>query len=215
MHNIICPSILSANFADLKSDILPCRSASMLHIDVMDGRFVPNITIGQVVVESIKKITPLPLDVHLMIKRPEKYVESFVKAGADFLTFHLEACIHADRLIDFIKSLGVKAGVSIVPSTHESVLEYIIEKLDLILVMTVNPGFGGQKFLYSQIKKIEKISTMIRASGKDVILQVDGGIDEKTLPLAKKAGANAFVSGNYIFKERSEIEKKIEILKNL
>ena len=215
MIPIICPSLLSANFANLEADIKLCEQsgADMLHLDVMDGHFVPNITIGPVVIEAIRKVTKLPLDVHLMIENPEKYVESFAKAGADYLTVHSESTVHLERLVKQIRNLGVKVGVSLVPSTHENALEYILEELDLVLLMTVNPGFGGQSFIPSQLKKIENVSKMIKKTGKKIILQVDGGIDETTAPLAKKAGANAFVAGNFLFKERSKLKERIALLK--
>jgi ribulose-phosphate 3-epimerase len=215
--NYICPSLLSANFANLEADINLCQDsgADMLHVDVMDGHFVPNITIGPIVVQAIKKVSKIPLDCHLMISSPEKYIENFAKAGADFITIHAESTVHLERAIKLIKSFDVKVGVSIVPSTHENVLEYVLKELDLILLMTVNPGFGGQAFLHSQLPKIEKVRKMIEASGKNIILQVDGGIDNITAPLAKKAGANAFVSGNYLFQNRNELGAKINLLKAL
>jgi ribulose-phosphate 3-epimerase len=214
---LVCPSLLSANFADLKSEIKMCEEAGvdMLHLDVMDGHFVPNITIGSVVVESLKKATKIPLDCHLMIENPEKYIESFAKAGANIITIHAEAVIHLERAIKQIKSFGVKAGLSLVPTTHESVLEYILSELDLILIMTVNPGFGGQSFLHSQLPKIEKVRKMIEKSGKEIILQVDGGIDENTSKLTFNAGANAFVAGNFLFKNRDNFKTNVNILKEI
>lgn len=213
MKQYICPSLLSANFANLEADIENCSNADMLHVDIMDGHFVPNITIGPVVVESVRRITTLPLDVHLMISEPEKYAENFVRAGADYITIHAESALHLDRVLSFVKSLGVKVGISLVPSTHENILKYILEYLDLILVMTVNPGFGGQKFLLSQVPKVIAISKMIKTSGKEIILQVDGGIDDQTIKICREAGANAFVSGSYIFKEKKKISEKIELLR--
>lgn len=216
MSYLVCPSLLSANFTNLEKDIKICEAsgADMLHLDIMDGHFVPNITFGAVVVENIRKITSLPLDTHLMIENPEKYIESFAKAGADIITLHAEACVHLERAVKLIKSFGIKAGVSIVPSTHENALEYIVEEVDLILIMTVNPGFGGQTFLSHQVKKIEQVSKMILQTGKNIILQVDGGIDEKTSVLCKKAGANAFVAGSYLFKDRTTFAEKIRLLKS-
>lgn len=216
--NYIFPSLLSANFANLQSDIELCEKAKvdMLHIDVMDGHFVPNITIGEPVVRSIKKATSLKLDCHLMINNPEAYVESFAKAGADIITIHAESSVHLHRLIHQIKSYGCKVGVSLVPTTHESILNYIIQDLDLILVMTVNPGFGGQSFIPSQLTKIKNIKKMIDASNKsDIILQVDGGINEETAKIAKEAGANGFVAGNFLFQERKDFINKVNLLKSV
>ena len=215
--NFVSPSLLSCDFANLEQEVKLCEAsgATFLHLDVMDGLFVTNITIGPVVIDAVKKISSIPLDVHLMIQSPEKYIESFVKAGADILTIHTEATIHLERTIKLIKSFGVKAGVSLVPSTHESCLEYILEELDLVLVMTVNPGFGGQKFIHSQVKKIENISKMIAKVKKDIILEVDGGIDDVTARIAKNAGANCFVAGNYLFTEKQNMKQKITLLKNL
>ncbi len=197
----IAPSILSADFSRLGQEILAIENAAAdyVHIDVMDGSFVPNITIGNEVVKSLRKVSSLPFDVHLMINNPDNHVEAFAKAGANIITIHAEASIHLDRSLALIKSLGVKAGVSIVPSTSEDVLDYILEKLDLILVMSVNPGFGGQKFLYSQLKKIENIRKKIDKLGKNIELEVDGGINQETAKLAVEAGANVLVSGSYIF----------------
>jgi ribulose-phosphate 3-epimerase len=213
---LVCPSLLSANFADLKSEIKMCEEAKvdMLHLDIMDGHFVPNLTIGPIVVQSLKKATTIPLDCHLMIENPEKYIEAFAKAGADIITIHTEAVIHLERAIQQIKNFGLKAGVSLVPTTHESTLEYILSELDLVLIMTVNPGFGGQNFIHSQLSKIEKVRKMIGKTNKDIILQVDGGIDAQTHTLTSKAGANAFVAGNFLFKDRDNFQKNVQILKN-
>jgi ribulose-phosphate 3-epimerase len=215
--NYVFPSLLSANFANLEQDVRLCKEAesSMLHIDVMDGTFVPNITIGQAVVSSLRGVTTLGLDCHLMIQKPENHIESFAKAGANIITVHAEAVVHLERLIKQIKSLNCKAGVSIIPTTHESVLEYILHELDLVLIMTVNPGFGGQKFISSQLQKIKKVREMINKTGKDIILQVDGGINEETGKLCKKAGANGFVAGNFLFQERSKLIERVNFLKKL
>jgi ribulose-phosphate 3-epimerase len=197
----ISPSILSANFAKLGEEIIAIEKAGAdyIHIDVMDGSFVPNITIGNEVVKNLRKISALPFDVHLMIQNPDKHVKAFADAGSDIITIHAEASTHLDRSVELIKSFGKKVGVSIVPSTHEDVLDYVLEKLDLILVMTVNPGFGGQKFLSSQLKKIENIRRKIEKSGREIELEVDGGINPETAKLVIAAGADVLVSGSYIF----------------
>lgn len=196
---IISPSILSADFANLERDIKRVEEAGAdwLHVDVMDGHFVPNITIGVPVVKSIKQVTKLPLDVHLMIENPEKYVEAFANAGADILTFHYEAVEDVKAVIDLIKSFKVKAGMSIKPKTPaEDVLPYL-KDLDLLLVMTVEPGFGGQKFMPDCA---EKIATIKEFAPKDLIIQVDGGINAETAKICTEYGANSLVAGNYIYK---------------
>ena len=197
----IAPSILSADFAKLGEEIINIEKAGAdyIHIDVMDGSFVPNITIGNEVVKSLRQKTQLPFDVHLMINNPDNHIKAFAEAGADIITIHAEASIHLDRSLALIKSFNKKVGVSLVPSTHENSLDYILEKLDLILVMTVNPGFGGQKFLTSQLKKIENIRNKIEKSGKKIELEVDGGINDHTAKIAVEAGADVLVSGSYIF----------------
>jgi len=197
----IAPSILSADFSNLGEEIqnIEKAGADYIHIDVMDGSFVPNITIGNEVVKALRNKTQLPFDVHLMINNPDNHVKAFAEAGADIITIHAEASIHLDRSLALIKSFDKKVGVSLVPSTHEDALDYILEKLDLILVMTVNPGFGGQKFLSSQLKKIENIRNKIEKSGKKIELEVDGGINDQTARIAIEAGADVLVSGSYIF----------------
>jgi len=197
----IAPSILSADFSNLGEEIqnIEKAGADYIHIDVMDGSFVPNITIGNEVVKALRNKTQLPFDVHLMINNPDNHVKAFAEAGADIITIHAEASIHLDRSLALIKSFDKKAGVSLVPSTHEDALDYILEKLDLILVMTVNPGFGGQKFLSSQLKKIENIRKKIEKSGRKIELEVDGGINDQTARIAIEAGADVLVSGSYIF----------------
>lgn len=214
MNNvIISPSILSADFVNLERDIRRAEAAGAdwLHIDVMDGHFVPNITIGVPVTASIKKIAAIPLDVHLMIENPKKYVEPFVKAGADILTFHYEA-VESDEdvieLISYIQSFGVKAGMSIKPKTQANVCFKFLDKLDMLLVMTVEPGFGGQKFMEDCAEKVKQI----REQNSDIIIQVDGGINSDTGKLCKSYGANSLVAGNYIYKS-DDIEKAISSLK--
>lgn len=204
----ISPSILSADFSKLGEEIqnIEKAGADYIHIDVMDGSFVPNITIGNEVVKNLRKNTALPFDVHLMINNPDNHIKAFADAGSDIITIHAEASIHLDRSVDLIKSFGKKAGVSIVPSTHEDVLDYVLEKLDLILVMSVNPGFGGQKFLSSQLRKIENLRKKIEKTGKKIELEVDGGINAETYKLATSAGADVLVSGSYIFGSKSYSE---------
>lgn len=201
----IAPSILSADFSKLGEEILSLEKAlaDYIHIDVMDGAFVPNITIGNEVVKSLRKVTNLPFDVHLMINNPDNHIKSFAEAGSDIITIHAESSIHLDRSLDLIKSYDKLVGVSLVPSTPENILDYIIEKVDLILVMTVNPGFGGQKFLSSQLKKIENIRKKIDKIGKKIELEVDGGINNITAPQVINAGADVLVSGSYIFSSES------------
>ena len=209
----ISPSILSADFAKLGEGVaaITKAGADYIHIDVMDGAFVPNITIGSDVVKALRPTSHLPFDVHLMINNPDNHVKAFADAGADIITIHAEASIHLDRSVSLIKSLGKKAGVSLVPSTHEDALDYVLEKLDLILVMTVNPGFGGQKFLDSQLRKIENIRKKIDKSGKNIDLQVDGGINPETAKLAIQAGADVLVAGSYIFGSASYQEAILKL----
>ena len=198
---LIAPSILSADFSRLGEEIKAIEGvgADWIHVDVMDGHFVPNITIGPVVVEAVKRATELPLDVHLMIENPDQYLEDFVRAGSDTLTVQAEACVHLHRTIQAIKALGVKAGVALNPSTPISTIEWILEEVDMVLIMSVNPGFGGQKFITQALQKIKELKSMIRAKNLDVLIEVDGGINLKTIESVAKAGADVFVAGSAIF----------------
>ncbi len=202
----IAPSILSADFADLGKEVraITAAGADYVHIDVMDGHFVPNLTIGPGVVKALRPHTDLPFDVHLMISPVDGFLEGFAEAGADILTVHPEAGPHLHRTIQNIKSLGKKAGVALNPASPISMIEQVIDDIDLILVMTVNPGFGGQKFIESQLSKIEALRKMIDASGRiigrDIDLEVDGGVDPGTAPRVIAAGANVLVAGTATFK---------------
>lgn len=201
---IVAPSILSADFSNLESEIKKIENAGAdwVHVDVMDGSFVQNITIGAPVVSSIRKVTKMPFDVHLMIINPEKHIADFAKAGADFITVHYEACINnLDEVIDLIKSFGIKAGVSIKPNTPAEVLFDVLHKLDLILIMTVEPGFGGQSFIEECLLKIVRTKELLEKLGlEDVYIEVDGGINACTAKFAIDAGATVLVAGNYIYK---------------
>lgn len=207
----VSPSILSADFANLERDIkrIEDGGADWVHVDVMDGHFVPNITIGVPVVASIRKVTKLPLDVHLMIENPEKYVEPFVKAGTDILTFHYECGTDIKKTIDLIKSFGIKVGLSIKPKTTPDVVFPYLKDLDLLLVMTVEPGFGGQKFMQDCADKIPVIK---EKAPENLIIQVDGGINAETARICTFYGANSLVAGNYIYKS-ADIKSAIKSLR--
>jgi ribulose-phosphate 3-epimerase len=202
----IAPSILSADFANLGRDVarITEAGADYIHVDVMDGHFVPNITIGPDVVKAIRPYSTLPFDVHLMIDPVDCYIPAFASAGADIITVHAEAGVHLDRTIQLIKSTGKKAGISLVPSTPPDVLDYLLPDLDLVLVMTVNPGFGGQSFIASQLEKIAIIRKKIDAIGKNILLEVDGGINPVTAKRVIAAGADMLVAGNAVFKDGAE-----------
>ncbi len=201
----LAPSILSADFSNLLKDIKMVEEAGcdMLHIDVMDGHFVPNITMGPLIMESLKGKTKLPFDVHLMIENPDKYIPQFVKAGAHIISVHSEACIHLHRTIQFIKAHNVKASVALNPATPLNVLEYILKDLDMVLLMTVNPGFGGQSFIESGLPKIRALKKMIDDKGLNIDIQVDGGIKVDNVKKIIKAGANIIVAGSAIFNSKN------------
>lgn len=198
---LVAPSLLSADFSRLGEEVKAVEDAGadLLHLDVMDGVFVPNITFGPLVVSALRPLTSLPFDVHLMIVEPERYVKDFAEAGADFICVHAEASAHLHRTVWKIKELGKKAGVSLNPHTPLSVLEYLLEDLDFILIMTVNPGFGGQKFIKNCLPKIENLKHLIKEKGISVLIEADGGINEETAPLVIKSGADILVAGSAIF----------------
>lgn len=196
---LVAPSILSADFARLADEVAAVEraGADLLHVDVMDGRFVPNITIGPLVVKALRRVTKLQLDVHLMIVEPERYVEAFAEAGADTITIHVEACAHLHRTLAHIRSLGKRAGVTMNPSTPEDTVRYVLDVVDQVLVMSVNPGLGGQSFIQSQVAKIAAIKEMIGTAKIDI--EVDGGITKDTAPEVVAAGARILVAGNAVF----------------
>lgn len=198
----IAPSILSADFARLGEEIaaVTAAGADFIHVDVMDGRFVPNLTIGPLVVQAIRKATKLPFDVHLMISPVDPFIDDFVKAGADILTVHPEAGPHLHRTLQAIRAAGARPGVALNPGTPVSAIEPVLGDVDLILVMSVNPGFGGQAFIASQLKKIEAIRKLIDASGRAVMLEVDGGVNAETAPRCVAAGADVLVAGSAVFR---------------
>lgn len=197
----IAPSILSANFARLGDEVKEVEEAGadVIHVDVMDGHFVPNITMGPIVVEALRPITTLPLDVHLMIENPDQYIEAFAKAGADWISVHVEACPHLHRTIQLIRSFGVRPGVVLNPHTPIEMVQHVLGDVDFVLLMTVNPGFGGQKFIDCVVPKIEALSRLIQEKGYNVEIEVDGGITEETVVPCAKAGATIFVAGSAIY----------------
>jgi ribulose-phosphate 3-epimerase len=213
----IAPSILSADFAQLASEIkkIEISGADIVHLDVMDGHFVPNITIGPPVVAAIRKITRMPLDAHLMIEKPERFLDDFIKAGVDWLSVHIEADIHLNRTLNHLKNNGVKAGVAINPSTSLSLLEEILPIADYILIMTVNPGFGGQKFIPSMLKKIKQLRETIVSNGYRTRIEVDGGIGMDNLPDVLTAGAEIIVAGSAIFGSQKGASESVREMKQL
>lgn len=213
---ILSPSILSANFARLGEEIatVEAAGADWIHVDVMDGHFVPNITMGQFIVEACRRVTQLPLDVHLMIEKPEEHLESFAKAGASGLTVHVETCPHLHRTLQFIRSLGCRAGVVLNPGTAVGAIEPVLGMADLVLVMSVNPGFGGQSFIPESLARLADIRKKLDALGSSAWLEVDGGVSEETISQLKEAGATAFVAGTSVFKHPQGIEAGVKALRS-
>jgi ribulose-phosphate 3-epimerase len=210
----IAPSILSADFARLGEEITAVEKAGAdyIHIDVMDGHFVPNITIGPLIVEAVRPVTKLPLDVHLMIENPDQYIEAFAKAGADYITVHVEACKHLHRTIHYIKSFGIKAGVVLNPATPVDSIQHVLADIDMVLLMSVNPGFGGQKFIPEVLPKIRKVKEMADLKGKKIEIEIDGGVNSETAKLCIEAGANVLVAGSAIYNQE-DYEAAISLIR--
>ncbi|AKA69958.1 ribulose-phosphate 3-epimerase [Clostridium scatologenes] len=210
----LAPSILSADFSKLGEDIkkLEKYGADWVHIDVMDGMFVPNISFGIPVIKSIRNITSLTFDVHLMIEEPARFVEDFIKAGADMVTIHYEADRHIDRTVNYIKSLGAKVGIALNPATPVESIKYLIPNLDMVLIMTVNPGFGGQKYINYCSEKIKELKELSNKFNKNLLIEVDGGIGKDNIKIAVECGANVIVAGSAVFKD-GKIEENIKMLK--
>jgi len=214
---LIAPSILSADFGRLAEEVRLAEEAKvdMIHVDVMDGHFVPNITIGPLVVEAVRKATDLPLDVHLMITNPEKFISDFIKAGADYLTVHVEACVHLHRTVWQIKEQGIKAGVAVNPATSLNTVEEIIQDIDLLLIMSVNPGFGGQHFIPFSIDKIKRAKSMALTRGSNALIEVDGGVKLENAQEIAKSGAEILVMGSAFFSEKNYKEFMEKLRNNL
>jgi ribulose-phosphate 3-epimerase len=215
--HILAPSILSADFTRLGGELAACESAEAdwIHVDVMDGHFVPNITMGPFVVEACRRATKLPLDVHLMIENPDRHLEAFAEAGANNITVHVEACSHLQRTLQRIKSLGCKAGVALNPGTLSGAIAAVLHEADQVLVMCVNPGYSGQKFISSTVGKVKEIRGMLEELKSSAWLEVDGGIDAETLPQMKKAGATVFVAATAVFKHPEGAEAGIKSLQSV
>ena len=211
---IVEPSILSADFTRLGEAVKAAEDggASVIQIDVMDGRFVPNINFGPGVVSALRPLTNMKLDVHLMIVEPEKYIETFVKAGADRVIVHQEACTHLHRVLQSIRELGIESGVTLNPGTPEDTIEYVLELSDFVQVMGVNPGFGGQSFIYSQLDKIRSLKAMLSKKGLDVPIGVDGGVDTETAPQIAEAGATVLVAGSSVYNSKGTVSENIQAL---
>jgi ribulose-phosphate 3-epimerase len=213
---IIAPSILSADFTRLGEELTAVEQAGAdwIHIDVMDGQFVPNITYGPIIVEACKSASNLVIDVHLMIEKPDLIIPEFAKAGADYISVHQEACTHLHRSLQLIKSFNVKAGVALNPATPLSSIKWVADQLDFVVIMSVNPGFGGQKFIESSIDKIKALSQLLKEKNPDAIIQVDGGINKDTVKSVSKAGATSFVAGSAIFNTKNYKEAILNLRQN-
>ncbi len=213
---IVEPSILSADFARLGQGVKDAEEAgaSVVQIDVMDGRFVPNINFGPGVVSALRPLTKMKLDVHLMIVEPEKYIETFAKAGADRIIVHQEACVHLHRVLQSIRELGVESGVTLNPATSENTIEYVLDLADFVQVMGVNPGFGGQSFIESQLDKIRAIKTMLDNKGLDVPIGVDGGVGTDTAPLIVEAGATVLIAGSSVYNSKGTVSENMKAILN-
>jgi ribulose-phosphate 3-epimerase len=214
---IIAPSILSADFTRLSDELtlVEKAGADWIHIDVMDGQFVPNITYGPIIVEACKRACNLVMDVHLMIETPDLIIPEFARAGADYISVHQEACSHLHRSLQLIKSFGVKAGVALNPATPLSSIEWVIDQLDFVLIMSVNPGFGGQKFIESSVLKIKALSKLLKEKNSNAIIQVDGGINNTTIKQVSNAGATSFVAGSAIFNTANYKETILDLRQNI
>ncbi|MFO7585877.1 MAG: ribulose-phosphate 3-epimerase [Anaerolineales bacterium] len=214
---VLAPSILSADFTRLGEQVAACQQAGAdwIHVDVMDGHFVPNLTFGPLILQACRRVTDLPLDVHLMVEKPESMLEAFARAGASRLTVHVETCPHLHRTLEQIRELGVLPGVTLNPSTPASALKEILPLVDLVLVMSVNPGFGGQEFIEASLGKIAEIRQMLDEAGLAAWLEVDGGVSVETLPRLRAAGADAFVAGNSVFNHRNGIQAGVGALRKL
>ncbi|WP_172369732.1 ribulose-phosphate 3-epimerase [Sporosarcina jiandibaonis] len=204
----IAPSILAADFSKLAEEVQEVEKAGadLIHIDVMDGHFVPNITMGPIVVEALRPVTSLPLDVHLMIENPDAYIEQFAKAGADYITVHVEACPHLHRTLQLIRSTGVKTGVVLNPHTPVETILHVLDNVDMVLFMTVNPGFGGQAFIHTVLPKVKQLAAIIKERNLEIEIEIDGGVDENTIIPCVEAGATILVAGSAIFNKENRAE---------